>query len=163
MIMDTRENVDLHRQLDMSTDTGWQDRNGDGGRHVLATLLAGLPHAVIIDRRADTLSWDVDAFLELPVARSIRGKTESRLLCRLTADGLLIAGLADEDARDILARGCGEAVAGGLWLRFPTTDDELGTCWDVIQRAYHALAAGSGPARPFLRPMLPIFSRTRLQ
>ena len=147
----------------MATDTGWHDGNGAGHRHTLATLLAGLPHTVFIDRRDDTLSWDVDAFLELPVAHSIRGKTESRLLCRLTNDGMLVAGLADEDARDILARGCAEAVAGGLWLRFPTTDDELGACWDLIQRAYQALSAGSGPTRPFLRPVLPNFSRTRLQ
>ncbi len=139
------------------------DRNGIGHGRALTALLAGLPHTVVIEQGDDTLTWDVAAFLERPVPHSIRGRTEMRLLCRITPAGMLLVGLSEAAACEIVARGYGETVVGGVLLRVPTSDEELGACRGFIEQAYESLSIGNGVARTYLKPLLPNFSRTRLQ
>ena len=134
-----------------------------GRREALAARLAELPHIVLVDRRSAAPAWDVDAFLKRPAARSIRRRTESTLLCRLSADGMIIAGLDLATRCEIVARGCGENVPGGVRMRIPNDDEELDACWAIIQRAHQSLSAGNGTASSSRVPMLPNFSRTRLQ
>lgn len=137
--------------------------NETGRREALAALLANLPHIVMVDRRAGEPAWDVDAFVERPATRSIRRRTESILLCRLSANGMLVAGLDMATRMAIVARGCGEAVPGGVLLRIPNDDEELDACWAIVQQAHQSLSAGNGWPGYSRAPMLPNFSRTRLQ
>jgi hypothetical protein len=134
-----------------------------GRREALAARLANLPHIVMIDRRAEAPPWDVDAFLQRPATRSIRRRTESILLCRLSADGMLVAGLDVATRAAIVARGCGEAVPGGVLMRIPDDDKEFDACWAIVEQAHQSLSAGNGTAGFYRAPMLPNFSRTRLQ
>lgn len=137
--------------------------NDLGRRAVLAALLADLPHIVIVDRRTEEPMWDVDAFLQRPVTRSIRRRSESTLLCRLSMDGMFVAGLDMATRCEIIARGCGEAVPGGILMRIPNDDEELDACRAIIQQAHQSLSAANGTASSSRVPMLPNFSRTRLQ
>lgn len=132
-------------------------------RHTLAERIASLPHTIIVARGSDAPTPQIDAFLNQPVPRSIRGRTETRLFCSLSADGMLIAGLDMATRCELIARGCGEAAPGGVLMRIPSDDDELDACWAIIRQAHDSLSAGNGTASSSRVPMLPNFSRTRLQ
>lgn len=139
------------------------DWDATAHRHTLAERIASLPHTLLVDRGSDCRAPQIDAFLSQPVPRSIRGRTETRLFCSLSADGMLIVGLDMATRCELIARGCGEAAPGGVLMRIPSDDDELDACWAIVQQAHHSLSADNGTASSSRVPMLPNFSRTRLQ
>lgn len=131
-------------------------------RIALADLLASLPNIVTKESSTNTLSRDVDVYVGWRETDWVRHASRSSLLCRISADGILVHGLSDDEIQEITSQGWGRVCSDGVHVFPPCDEDDLQNCWRILQHAYNSVSASmkSAAAAPSL---LPSFSPTRLQ
>ena len=132
----------------------------------LADRIADLPDVRVVDHEPpESGEIRVDVYLGR-LESVLRRQPEPTMFCSISADGILVHGLADVDRHQVLSRWWGRLHGQGVLLYRLREGEELEIVWRILGRAYAALVTtaitGRRPRRALVYE-LPRFSRTNLQ
>ena len=135
-------------------------------RLALADRIADLAGVEAVECGENTLPRQIAIYVHRTTAgRTILGP-RAVLLCRLSADGIVVHGLDNWAKHQVVMRAWGRLLNERVSLFLPRDEDELETCWSIVRQAYDQVfdpsASCPGTRSESSRDM-PKFSRTTLQ